>query len=209
MNNVDEHLEFKMSVEENRITSYIDLSINRKANNVDLCIYRKPTYIDITIHFSSNHPYDHKLEAFNYYINRMITIPISEQAVKQEWNKILIMAQNNGFSAYLIHGMRKQLMVRKEGTTQTKIVQQHNKKWVTFTYHSPSIHNVTNLFKRTNLKMAFRPTNTIYQQLSNKTKNPNPMCIYQLKCNTCNLAYVGQSGRPITKRQRTPTLRKK
>jgi len=66
--------------------NYLDLSINRNAKNLDLNIYRKPTYIDITIHFSSNHPYGHKLAAFSYYINRMITIPISEQAVKQEWN---------------------------------------------------------------------------------------------------------------------------
>ena len=41
-------------------------------------------------------------------------------------------------------------------------------------------------------------TNTIYQQLSNKNKDPNPTGIYQLKCNTCSRAYVRQSGRPIT-----------
>jgi hypothetical protein len=137
MNNVDEHLEFKMSKEENRITNYLDLSINRNANKVDLCIYRKPTYIDITINFSSNYPYDHKLAAFTYYINRMITMPISEQAIKQEWNKMLIMTHNNGFPAHIIHEMKKQLMARREGTTQTKGDQQHNRKWVTFSFHSP------------------------------------------------------------------------
>jgi hypothetical protein len=51
--------------------------VNNNANNVDLNNYRKPTYIDITIHFSSNHPYGHILVAFNYYINRMITMPFS------------------------------------------------------------------------------------------------------------------------------------
>jgi hypothetical protein len=169
-----------MSIKQNRFTRYLDLSINRNASNVDLCIYRKPTYIDVTIHFSSNHPYAHKLAAFNNYINRMITMPISEQAIKQEWNKILIMAHNDGFPAHLIHGMKKKLLIRKEGTTQTNMVQQHNRKWVTFTFHSPSIYKITNLFKRTNLKVAFWPTNTINQQLSNKTNNPNPTGIYQL-----------------------------
>jgi hypothetical protein len=202
VNNVDEHLEFKMSTEQNRITSYLDLSINRNASNVDLCIYRKPKYIDITIHFSSKHPYAHELAAFNYYINRMIKMPISEQTIKQEWNKILIMAHNSGFSTHLIQGIKKKLMIRKEGTTQTNVVQQHNRNWVTFNFHSPSIYKITNLFKRTNLKVAFRPANTIYQQLSNKTINPNPTGIYQLKCNTCNQAYAGQSGRPITTRHR-------
>jgi len=86
MNTVYEPLEFKMSMEKNRIINYLDLSINRNTNNVDLNIYRKPTYIAITIHFSSNHPYAHTLAVFSYYINRMTTMSISEQAVKQEWN---------------------------------------------------------------------------------------------------------------------------
>ena len=79
---------------------------------MELCIYRKPTYIDITIHFSSNHPYGHKLAAFNYYINRMLILPISEQVRKQEWNRILTMAHNNGFPTQLLHGMKKQIMER-------------------------------------------------------------------------------------------------
>ena len=65
MNNLDEHLEFNMSIEENGITNYLDLSISRNAGNVDLCVYRKPIYVDIKIHFSSNHPYGHSLAAFN------------------------------------------------------------------------------------------------------------------------------------------------
>jgi predicted nucleotidyltransferase component of viral defense system len=64
INNNDEQLEFKVSGEENRIINYLDLSINRNTNNLDLSIYRKPTYMDITIHFSSNHPLDHRLAAF-------------------------------------------------------------------------------------------------------------------------------------------------
>jgi hypothetical protein len=65
-------------------------------------------------------------------------------------------------------------------------------------YRSPSIHKVTNLFKHTNLKIAFHPTNTIYRQLPQKPKDPNPSGIYQLKCNTCNSAYIGQSDGLIT-----------
>ena len=58
----------------------------------------------------------------------MIAMPMSERALKQEWNKTLIMAQNNVFPAHLIHGMKRQLMTRKEGTTQTQVVQQNIKK---------------------------------------------------------------------------------
>jgi hypothetical protein len=103
INNVDEHLELKLFSEENETINYLDLSINRETNNMNLNIYRKPTYIYIAIYSSSNHPYDHKLAAFKYYINRMITVPITEQAVKQEWNKLFKMAHNNGIPERIVH----------------------------------------------------------------------------------------------------------
>jgi hypothetical protein len=38
--------------------------------------------------------------------------------------------------------------------------------------------------------------------LAEKTKNKNPSGIYEIKFNTCNKKYVGQSGRPITTRHK-------
>jgi hypothetical protein len=56
------------------------------------------------------------------------------------------------------------------------------------------------MFKNTNVKIAFKATNTIMQQLTRKTKNDNPAEVYRIKCNTCNRAYVGQTGRDVTTR---------
>jgi hypothetical protein len=126
INNTDEQFEFKICREENKTVNYLDLSINRNNNNMDLNIYRKPTYMDITMHFSSNHPYDHKLAAFKYYINRTITMPITEQAVKQEWNKIITMVRNDGFPEQIVHKLRNKLI--RFRPLQTQLMQQHGKK---------------------------------------------------------------------------------
>jgi hypothetical protein len=72
-----------------------------------------------------------------------------------------------------------------------------HKKWTVFTYFSPLIRRVTNIFKHTDLKIVFRAINTLQQQLSEKPKQQNPSGIYRLKCNTCNLFYIGHSGRAI------------
>ena len=99
--------------------------------------------------------------------------------------------------------MLKNKTVKIENNTITTSKEQNKgKKWITFTYHSPAIHKVTNIFRKTNKKIAFRPINTIYQQLKYKNKNPNPSGIYKLKCNTCNNNYVGQSGRSIIERHK-------
>jgi len=156
-----------------------------------LSIYRKPAHTDVTIEFSSNHPYNHKMAAFNYYITRMLTLPITEQAKQQEWKIMLTTAQNNGFLEHITHNLKKKLISKKE--RQKPPTTQQNKIWVTFTCYSPLIRKFTNIFKQTNLNIAFQDTNTIYQQLTDKPTNTNPSGIYQLKCNTCNNAYIGQS----------------
>jgi len=67
----------------------------------------------------------------------MTAMPITEQAKKWEWNKIIIMAQNNGLPEHIIHGSRKKLTTKIDRTKQTHATQQQSKKWVTFMYYSP------------------------------------------------------------------------
>ena len=50
--------------------------------------------------------------------------------------------------------------------------------------------------------MPYQRGTTIYQQLVYRYRDANPSGIYQLKCNTCNNAYLGQSRRPITIRHK-------
>jgi len=75
-------------------------------------------------------------------------------------------------------------------------------RWIIFIYHSPLVRKVTNLFKNTDIHIAFKANNTIYQQLAQKADNRNPSGIYEIKCNTCSKNYVGLSGRPITIRHK-------
>jgi hypothetical protein len=60
--------------------------IYKNSNNLKIGIFRKPTITDTTIHFKTNHLPEQKLAAFNYYINRMLTLPITEQQQTQEWS---------------------------------------------------------------------------------------------------------------------------
>jgi hypothetical protein len=126
------------------------------------------------------------------YINRMTTLPITKQAKQQEWKIIIEIGQNNGFPLHIIHNLKKKLTVKKQKlptTTQAK-------KWATFSYHSPLLRKITNLFKHSNLNISLLATNTIYQQLTDKiTKiSTNSSGTYRLQCKTCNNSYVGQSG---------------
>jgi hypothetical protein len=74
-----------------------------------------------------------------------------------------------------------------------------NPKWVTFTFHSPLIWKVTNILKNTNLHIAVISSNTLNNLLSltTHTDEYRQSGVYKLKCNTCERAYVGPSGRQI------------
>jgi hypothetical protein len=96
-----------MTTEDNNTINYLDLTLKRNINTIDLSIYRKATNTDTTIHYQSNHPYEHKIAAFRYYINRMTTLPITEKSKTDEWNTIISMAANNGYPTQIIQNLRR------------------------------------------------------------------------------------------------------
>jgi len=122
-----------------------------------------------------------------------------EQSRQHERKTILIIAQNNGFPTHIIHSLRNKLTIKQQQKQNLKKMQQ---KWIVFTYYSLLLRRIINLSKRTNLRVAFQATNTIFQQLTEKQSQKSPSGIYKLKCNTWNNVYIGQSGRPITVRHK-------
>jgi len=79
-----------------------------------------------------------------------------------------------------------------------------NAKWATFTFTSPYMRKITNLF--INVKIAFRCNNTIARLTKppNVRKIPphNKWGIYQLTCKSCNLSHVGQTSLSLNMRYR-------
>jgi hypothetical protein len=80
----------------------LDLAITRKTNHLSINIYRKPTTTDTTIHFLSNHPPEQKLAAYQFYIRRMLSLPLNQEQKNNEWLYIQHFARNNGFPHYLL-----------------------------------------------------------------------------------------------------------
>jgi hypothetical protein len=93
---------------------------------------------------------------------------------------------------------RKKQKQKQAQTQQQQEITTQQRKWVTFTYHSPLVRRIINLFKQADVKISFPATNTIQQQLKTAEHRHNePSGIYKLKCNTCNKVYVGQCDRAI------------
>jgi hypothetical protein len=74
LNSNHENLEFKLTEEENYI-NHLDID----TITIYLGIHRKPTQTDTTIHFTSNHPLEHKIALHIFHTNRIIKLTITEQ----------------------------------------------------------------------------------------------------------------------------------
>jgi hypothetical protein len=191
------------TIEENNSISFLNLLITRQPSAIEIDIYRKPTTTDTTINYTSNHPTEHKLAVYCYLISRMTALPLSQEKEEAEWQTILITANNNNFPISIIKKLKTKIH-NKEPTKNNE-----HKKWATFTYHSTKVRKITNLFKHTNTKIAFKSTNTIGQKTKRKnhhsTQNMEQSGIYKLTCKTCHKAYIGQTSRSLTARFREHT----
>ena len=102
-------------------------------------------------------------------------------------------------NAFPIHprnppNLRKITTPNSQTTTTTR-------KWATFTYGGREMTFITNLFKKTDLKIALRSNNTIQgllvhnKQITDKTDKYRQSGVYKLTYQDCNKTYVGQTGR--------------
>jgi hypothetical protein len=132
------------------------------------------------------------------FVNKELSLPVTEPAKNHEWNRIRTMARNNGFPSHIIHRIRNDLT---SPTWHHTTEHTPRKTWIPFTFHSPLIYKVTNLFRCTPLQITFRPTNTIFRQLHwPHFAMLDNSGVYGLWCTTCHKVYVGQSGHSITTR---------
>ena len=82
----------------------------------------------------------------------------------------------------------------------TKPTQIPTQKWVIFNNVGKETTFITNLFKKTNIKIAFRTNNTIQKLLMHKQQTTDIHShsrAYRLSCTDYWKAYVGQTGRSV------------
>jgi len=192
INKIHPNLQFTPTLEHNSSISFLDLLIIRHPTQIEIDIFRKPTMTDTTINYTSNHPTEHKMAAYRYLINRMISLPLSTEKRITEWQNIRNIANNNKFPIHHITKLRTQIQHKTQINTTKNSSDQ---KWATFTYHSPKVRMITNLFKQTDLKIAFKSTNNLQQLTKRKsqdnTQEHDKSGIYKMTCKTCNKAYIG------------------
>ena len=97
MNDIHQDITFKPTHKTNNQINFLNLLIIHNESSTEIDIYRKPTTTNTIINLFSNHPIEHKLAAYRYYITCMNSLPISTTLKQKEWNTIQYIAKTNNF----------------------------------------------------------------------------------------------------------------
>ena len=76
-------------------------------------------------------------------------------------------------------------------------------KWAPFTYIGRETTNITNIFKKADIRITLCTNNTLQNLLMQKPQLPDKYSrsgAYKLTCPECNKVYIGQTGRSFTQR---------
>jgi hypothetical protein len=130
----------------------------------------------------------------------MHNLTLNAERQHRECVTILRIAQHNKFPPKILYKLRYQIQHKTRYATPHRDMN-NNKKWATFIFIYPHIRTITNLFKHTKVKVAFRCHKTLGRLIRlTKGRNTPPhkkWGIYQLTCNSCKLSYVGQTCRDL------------
>jgi len=146
-------LQFTAESEVDNTLNDLDISIHRTPNDWKIFIYRKPTFTDTIIPYISNHPAQHKYAAIEFQYNRLHSYDLQKDEYRQEENIIHNILHNS----FPINTLK--LSDHRPGKQQTSQSPKH--KWARFTYIGRETKYITNMFRRSSLKIAFRTNNTI------------------------------------------------
>jgi len=149
-NAIHPNLKFTGETETNNKVNYLDFTIHKTPKKWKISIYRKTTFTDTIIPYTCNYPAQHKYVAIRFLYNRMNTYKLHEDEYKTEEHTIQNTMYNNAFPIQPHKPPTSELHRKIATTTHTP-----THKWITFTYIGRETNFITDLFRKTNLKIVF------------------------------------------------------
>jgi hypothetical protein len=134
LSTIHNNTQLRLTHEDNHGVRILDVKITIKPSHLNIGIYRKPT-TDTTLNFLSNHP----------------------RTTPRRLAKYVTYCAQGEFPTKPNHRYKHRIKQKPTQTTPST-TSKHDAKWTTFTYTSPQIKKITNLFKHTNIKIVFSAT---------------------------------------------------
>lgn len=207
INNLHPRIKFTLEIEEDNSINFLDLTIQKLDNFLSFSIYRKPTHTDSVIHYTSVHPYTHKLAAFRSLVHRLLNVPLSPQNYEKEINIIRQIAYNNGYNPIIIDQLISKFSYKKALKLVYFPTKNSNISYYSLSYIGPPSDKISNQITKflnsDTMRISFSTNHSLGKYLKNNkdlTDKKEKSGVYLLQCGSCEKAYVGQTGRAFQTR---------
>ncbi len=203
LNSVDPtgNIKFTYEEEDQGQIPFLDTLIVRKVDgSLKLLVYRKKTHTDQYLNFQSQHPLHQKLGVIRTLMDRMDSVITEEKDKKDEEVKIRQAMKECGYPKWSIDKVKQQMVAPKPKTKpKKKDNETPSRGMVVIPYVEGLSEKVQRVFKKYNINTAMRPTNTLKSLLvhpkDKKDIKQTSDVIYDIPCKTCNMSYIGETGR--------------
>jgi len=204
------HTNIKFTVEtkneNNNTLPFLDVLIHQVNNKIEFSIHRKPSTTDRYITNDSFCSYQHKIAAFHSSVYRLCRLPLSVTDFKAEYDRIVNIANTNGFDQTLIDKLvqKHSNNIKKYRLStlfeQNKALKSEKQQIVSMQYFPEVSNKLTNCFDKNNMKLVFCSSNKLSSALGS-TKDPLPIReqsgVYEISCSDCDKKYIGQTRRAL------------
>lgn len=187
--------------------NFLDLTVIRSNGKLEFDIYRKPTNTGRYITSDSYHSFKHKIAGFHSMIHRALNIPMTNERITIELQKIREIAHINGYTDALIdkliraHERKKHL---REHTTLKLITDDDEQSsWSSFSFQHELIRGIAPILASQKIKISECSKSKMANLIGgskDKMREHDNSGIYCIKCSDCNMKYIGQTRRAIIKR---------
>ena len=208
INNQNDHIGFtKEDSREDGSQPFLDTLNKPVGNRLVTSVYRKPTHTDQYLHFDSHHPLNQKFGVVNTLFHRARLVCTNSLQLQEEEEHLSKALQRCDFPQWAINRSLHKLDA-PQNTGQVSSPSVKTVSHITVPYMKGISESIKNICKKKGIQVHFKPALTIRNALvkpkdkDNKSKKCG--AIYQIVCpeDSCNVSYVGETGRTLQERVR-------
>jgi hypothetical protein len=208
LNSLDPDIKFTTEGEEDKSLAFLDtLTVIKPDGDLDIKIYRKPTHTDQYLHFSSNHPLEHKFGVINTLFHRADTVISNPQAIVEEKQHVTQALSKCGYPQWAFNKINKP---KPEKPSANKDSTVKSRGQIVLPYVKGISEALRRNFNKFGIRVSFKPTRTLRQYLvapKDKTEKKDVTgLVYMIPCQgqtqrgICSESYVGETERSLRTR---------
>ena len=203
LNEVSDKIQFTVERSKDNVINFLDLKITKKQDGtLDITVFRKPTHSGRYLDFSSNHPIQHKKAVAKNLYHRALTIPNSDNHIKDEMEHATRILRQNGYPMKFL----RQIIYEVRNKHPTPPENERTKNYVVLPYVGPTSEKIKRVLHKHNIRTVFRPNKKLCN-LVGHLKDPidhleQKELIYEIPCGDCHRSYVGQTKQSLASRSK-------